>query len=154
MRLRLDRRWKKETYTIGILYVDGSYFCETLEDRDRGLRQTDSLAKIQAVKVPGETAIPTGTYNVLMDVVSPKYSQVSFFRNLCGGRMPRLDNVPGWEGVLIHTGNTALDVRGCVIVGRNRVKGALVQSRDTFRPLYRLMRAAHERGENITIEIV
>ena len=88
-----------------------------------------------------------------MDVVSPKYSAVTFYQQLCGGRMPRLQNVPGFEGILIHPGNTALDSYGCVLVGRNKVKGGLTQSRDTFRALYNKMSMAHKAGEEITIEI-
>lgn len=153
MKLKLERRWKKETYTIGILYVDGVRFCETCEDKDRGLKQTDSLAKIKSVKVPNETAIPTGTYKVRMDIVSPKYSKVSWFKSLCGGKMPRLMDVPGFEGILIHTGTSALDSSGCILVGRNKIKGGLTLSRLTFSELYTKMDSAHKRGEEIIIEI-
>lgn len=153
MKLKLERKYKKATYTIGILYVNGVRFCETCEDQDRGLKQTDSIGTIKSKKVYGETAIPTGTYKILMDVVSPKYSAVAFYQQLCGGKMPRLQNVPGFEGVLIHPGNTAFDSYGCVLVGRNTVKGGLTQSRDTFRALYNKMITAHKAGEEITIEI-
>ena len=74
MRLLLERRWKKATYTIGVLSVDGVRFCETIEDRDRGLKHSDALDWIRAKKVAGETAIPKGTYRVRMDIVSPKYA--------------------------------------------------------------------------------
>lgn len=154
MNLKLVRKYKKDTYTIGILYVDGVYFCETCEDKDRGLKQTDSLAKIQSVKVPTETAIPTGAYNVRMDIVSPKYAKVSWFKSLCGGKMPRLMNVPGFEGILIHPGSSALDSSGCILVGRNKIKGGLTMSRYTFSELYAKMNSAHKRGEEITIEII
>lgn len=154
MRLSVDRRWKKATYTIGILYVDGARFCETLEDKDRGLKQTDSYSSIRSRKVYGETAIPTGTYEIRMDVVSPKYGAVSWYQNLCGGKMPRLTGVPCFEGILIHPGNTALDSYGCILVGRNTKVGQVTFSKDTFAALYRKMKAAADRGENITIEIV
>ena len=154
MKLKVVRKWKKNTYTISPLYVDGSRFYEILEDKDRGLKQTDDLAKIKRVKVAGETAIPTGTYKVTLDVVSPKYSAVKWFKDFCGGRMPRLLNVPGWDGILIHPGTTALDSWGCLICGRNTVKGKVTSSRDTFKALYRKMEAAVKRGEEITIEIV
>ena len=100
------------------------------------------------------TAIPTGTYNVAMNVVSPKYSAVKWYKDLCGGKMPRLLDVPGFDGILIHPGNTALDSCGCILVGRNTKVGQVTQSRDTFKKLYRKMKAAHERGEKITITIV
>ena len=154
MDVRVERRWKKSTYTIGILTVDGERFCESLEDRDRGLKQSDSPLWIGAKKVYGETAIPTGTYNVAMNVVSPKYSAVKWYKDLCGGKMPRLLDVPGFDGILIHPGNTALDSCGCILVGRNTKVGQVTQSRDTFKKLYRKMKAAHERGEKITITIV
>lgn len=154
MNLKLVRKYKKDTYTIGILYVDGVYFCETCEDKDRGLKQTDSLAKIKAVKLPNETAIPTGVYKVRMDIISPKYSQIDFYKELCSGKMPRIMNVPGFEGILVHPGSSALDSSGCVLVGRNKIKGGLTLSRVTFSELYTKMNAAHNRGESITIEIV
>ena len=154
MKLRLDRKWKKDTYTIGRLYVDDVFFCNTCEDKDRGLKQTDSLAFIKARKVFAETAIPTGTYEVLMDVVSPKYKGVAWYNSLNGGKMPRLKDVPGFEGILIHPGSNALDSAGCILVGRNTVKGGLTSSRAMFSSLDTKMRKAAGRGETITIEIV
>ena len=154
MNLEIDRRWKKATYTVGVLYVDGVRVCETLEDRDRGLFQTDKLSEIKAAKVYGETAIPVGAYTVAMNVVSPKYAGVKWYADLCGGRMPRLLNVPGFEGILIHPGNNPLQSYGCVLVGRNTKVGELTDSKATFQRLYKKMRAAADRGERITISIV
>ncbi len=154
MKLRVERRWKKATYTIGVLFVDGIRYCETLEDKDRGLKQTDNLDYIKSRKVAGETAIPTGTYNVAMNVTSPKYSAVSWFWNLCRGKMPRLQNVPGFDGILVHTGSTNLDTKGCLLVGKNTKVGQLTESRVCFQQIYKLMKAAYDRGEEITIEIV
>lgn len=153
MKLLVDRAWKKETYTISRLFVDGKRFYEVLEDKDRGLKQTDSIGYILSKKMYLETAIPSGTYIVRMDVVSPKYAAVKWYRDLCGGRMPRLENVPGFEGILIHPGSTALDTSGCIICGKNTIKGRLTSSRDTFKELYGMMDAAYKRGEKITIEI-
>lgn len=154
MNLKLERRWKKATYTIGILYVDGVRFSETLEDRDRGLFQGDTLAQIKSLKVYGETAIPVGKYAVAMDILSPKYSAVKWYKDLCGGKMPRLLDVPGFDGILIHPLNNPLQTYGCIGVGRNTKVGELTQSKDTFKKLYRKMKAAHDRGEKITITIV
>ncbi len=153
MKLLTDRAWKKDTYTIGRFFIDGKRFYETLEDRDRGLKQTDTQDHILEVKVPGETAIPSGTYEVRIDIVSPKYAAVKWYNDLCGGRMPRLMNVPGFDGILIHPLTSALDSRGCIGVGRNTVEGKLTSSRDTFKALYKKMEEAVERGEKITIEI-
>ena len=154
MQLKIDRKWRKDTYTVGILYVDGVRFCETLEDRDRGLFQTDKLSVIKSLKVYGETAIPVGRYTVAMDVLSPKYAGVKWYADLCGGKMPRLLDVPGFDGILIHPGNDPTDTLGCILVGKNKKVGQVLESKDTFRKLYRKMKAANARGEKITITIV
>jgi hypothetical protein len=101
MKITLKRRFKAESYTIGALYVDGVYLCDTLEDRDRGLKHDMPIEDIIMQKVKAETAIPTGTYKVVTDIVSPKYSTREAYR-FCGGKVPRLLNVPGYEGILIH----------------------------------------------------
>ena len=153
MKLEIERKWPKATYPIGRLYVDGVLFCNTLEDRDRGLNQSDSLNYIKSRKVYGETAVPKGEYLVDMNVTSPKYAAVSWYHQLCLGKMPRLRDVPGFDGILIHPGNTALDTLGCILVGKNTKVGQLTESRDTFEKLYKLMRAAADRGENISITL-
>lgn len=153
MRLTLDRKYKKDTYTIGNLFVDGVWECNVLEDKDRNLTQFYPLDYIKAMKVPGETAIPCGQYRVLMNVVSPKYSANAWYMEVCGGRVPRLENVPGFEGILIHVGNSALDTQGCLLVGVNREKGKVLDSRATFKKLYAKMKAAYDRGEEIIIDI-
>ena len=153
MKLELERRWKKATYTIGRLYVDGHFFCNTLEDRDRGLKQSDPETYIKARKVYGETAIPTGTYGVSMNTTSPKYAAVSWYWKLCQGKMPRLLAVPGFDGILIHPGNDALDTLGCILVGRNTKVGKLTDSKATFQKLYKEMAKAVRRGEEISIVI-
>lgn len=154
MELTVHRKYRKETYTIGNLYINGEFFCNTMEDKDRGLKQTDDIAHIKAVKVPSETAIPVGRYNVSMDVISPKYSGVAFYRDLCGGRVPRVMDVPGFDGILIHAGNTAADTAGCLLVGSNKAKGKVLESKATFTELYGRMKKAHDAGEEITIEYV
>ena len=155
MKLEIERKWPKATYTIGRLYVDGVLFCNTLEDRDRGLKQSDNLDYIKTRKVYGETAIPKGTYTVSMNVTSPKYAAVSWYWQLCKGKMPRLLNVPGFDGILIHPGgsNGPLDTMGCVLVGRNTKVGKLTESKATFKALYKEMKKASDRGEVIEITI-
>ena len=139
---------KMEKYTIGKLYIDGEYFADTLEDTDRNLTSTMSKDKIAKVKVYGKTAIPTGTYVVDMNTVSPKFGKRSWAQPY-GGKVPRLQDVPGYEGVLIHPGNTADDTSGCILVGRNKVKGQVVESQDTFHSLMNIL-----KGDNdITITI-
>lgn len=140
---------RREGYTIGRLYIDGKYVCDTLEDRDRGLSQDDEIADILAVKVKGQTAIPTGTYRVRLDVVSPRFGSQAYYKQVCGGCVPRLECVPGFEGVLIHVGNTAKDTDGCILVGENRVKGQVVNSRATFRKVW----AALQGDERVYLSV-
>ena len=156
MKLKVERRWPKATYTIGRLYIDGIYYCNTLEDADRGLKQTDQLSYIKSRKVAGETAIPKGTYGVAMNVTSPKYAGVAWYWNFCRGKMPRLLSVPGFDGILIHPGgrNGPLDTRGCILVGKNTKVGKLTDSKACFQQVYKLLKAASDKGEEITIEIV
>ncbi len=152
MKLKLQRRFRAATYTIGTLFVDGVRFCDTLEDTDRDLKQSMPLSQIKATKQAGITAIPAGTYNVRMDVVSPKYSTRPMYASI-GARLPRLENVPGYEGVLIHVGNYPKDTEGCLLVGKNTAKGAVMESTATFNALYAKMSEAAKRGEQITITI-
>ena len=150
MELRLERKYKKERYTIGNLYVDGVWFCNTIEDRDRGLRQYLPLSVNQKRKIKNETAIPTGRYRVTLGVKSPKMSQRPAY-NFCNGYVPRLVNVPAFDGILIHIGNTEKDSAGCIIVGENKVKGKVINSTETFKKLYDVLKSA-EDNIYITIE--
>lgn len=150
MELRLKRIARRDTYTIGRLYVDGEYFCDTCEDVDRGLRQDMAQSVIRAIKRKGVTAIPTGRYRVTMDVQSPKFRTKAMYQ-FCNGYLPRLINVPGFDGVLIHVGNTAKDTEGCLLVGRNTKVGKVLESRVTFVKLYEKLRKA-EGSIYITIE--
>ena len=148
MKLLLKRIAKMEKYTIGKLYIDGKYFSDTLEDTDRNLTSTMSKDEIVKVKVYGKTAIPTGTYVVDMNTVSPKFGKRSWAQPY-EGKVPRLQDVPGYEGVLIHPGNTADDTSGCILVGRNKVKGQVVESQNTFHSLMNILK----RDNDITITI-
>lgn len=134
MEIKVRRIAKRQGYTIGRLYVDGQYFCDTLEDADRGLGSGMPLEKISRLKVYGQTAIPTGRYAVTLDVVSPKFKDRAWARPY-GGKVPRLLNVPGFDGVLIHPGNDASDTSGCILVGRNTVVGKVADSTETFHAL-------------------
>lgn len=146
MKLTLKRIAKKDTYCIGKLYINGIYFADTIEDKDRGLKQSMSLSNIKKVKVQDKTAIPSGTYEIVLNVISPKYSKQDFYKNYAnGGRVPRLLNVPGWEGVLIHAGNTAEDSSGCILVGQNKIVGQVINSKDTFKKLYKVLQSVNEK---------
>lgn len=120
MQVLIDRKWKKDTYTIGRVYIDGTFFCNSMEDKDRGLRQDMQESTIKRLKVYGETAIPTGQYIIKM-TYSPKYKRI----------MPQVLDVKGFSGIRIHSGNTAKDSLGCILLGKNTAKGIITESRKT-----------------------
>lgn len=138
MKLKLVRKYRKETYTIGKLYVDDVYFCDVIEDKDRGLDESMSLADIMVKKRYGETAIPYGTYSVVI-TYSPKYKKM----------MPLIKDVKGFVGIRIHSGNTAKDTLGCLIIGKNTKVGMVTESRATYNKLFALIKDE----KNISIEI-
>lgn len=150
MKILLDRFFKGPKYTVGHLYIDGKYFCDTIEDVDRGLLNSMPLSEIKAKKIPSKTAIPRGTYKITLDVVSPKYSKRDYYIKVCKGKVPRILNVKGFEGVLLHTGNTEEDSAGCIILGENKVKGKVINSKVTFEKFYKELL---KDKDNITIEI-
>lgn len=142
MKLRVERLWPKKEYTVGKLFIDDVFFCNTLEDRIADLNRNGRFDGTEK-KVPGKTAIPYGTYKVFFGW-SP-----TFGRNL-----PRLLNVTAFEGILIHPGNTADDSAGCILVGKNTSPGRLTQSRYFSDELNKRIEKAQRMGEPITIEIV
>ena len=136
MQITINRIAKKATYTIGRLLIDGKYFCDTLEPADHGLKKRMSLVKIKKIKHDrGRSAIPTGTYRVLIT------------------KSPLIFGVPGFEGIRIHAGNKPVNTRGCILVGRNRIKGQLVTSRAVLLSLIRAMTEALDREEIIMLNI-
>ena len=142
MNLTLFRKWPRKNYCIGLLFVNGERFCETLEDKIVDTNKNGVFDKPQK-KVAGESAIPYGKYEVIYNW-SPRF----------GRNLPRLLNVPHFEGILIHPGNDATDSSGCILVGRNTEVGKLTQSRVTSDKLNKLIEDAQRKGEKITIEIV
>lgn len=153
MELKIKRKAFEKDYTIGKLYIDGVAYCDTLEDCDRGLTQDMPLEEIKAKKVYGKTAIPTGTYEVDMNTISPKFQARSWAKPY-GGKLPRLLNVPGYEGILIHPFNSAAESLGCIGVGKNSIKGMITDSSRTFMSLMsKYLLPAKVRGEKITISI-
>ena len=135
MRLILKRLYLKTDYTIGKLYMDGKYFCDTLEDQVRDLTKEK--------KIPGKTAIPAGTYEIVVNV-SPRFKR----------KLPRLLDVPGFDGILIHRGNTAEDTAGCILVGENRERGKIINSTRYEVQLTGIIGRVQEKGGKITIEII
>ena len=149
MQLTVKRTYRGPEYTIGKLYIDGKYFCDTLEDRDRGLSTELRECENIRLKVQDQTAIPVGEYHVSMDIVSARFKYKSWATPY-GGKLPRLLSVPAFEGVLIHPGNTKEDTSGCLLVGQNKVKGQVINSVETFQ---RLMEVLLGAKSPITIKI-
>ena len=142
MEIRINRIARKERYTIGNMYVDDTYFCDTLEDADRGLVDTMEIDEILENKLKGITAIPTGKYDVIL-TFSPRFKRI----------LPLLLNVKGFEGIRIHPGNTAEDTEGCLLVGENKEKGKVLNSRATFERLMAILLGCEKRKEKINITI-
>lgn len=130
MELKLKRRHGTVGFTHGQLFANGVFVCDTLEDQER------------PVKIYGATAIRTGVYKVIINMSNR-------FRR----RMPLLLNVPNFEGIRIHAGNTAKDTEGCILVGTYLAEGYIKDSRIAFNKLMHLLEAAQKRGDVITIEI-
>ena len=152
MELTLERIFKGDTYTIGKLYINGVYQCDTIEDVDRNLYQGMGLDWIKKEKVYGQTAIPYGRYKVTLKQQSAKFAKSKKYEQ-CKGYIPRLVDVPAFNGVLIHIGNTAEDSKGCILVGQNLIKGKVINSTICFWALYYKLKDADDRGEEIWITI-
>lgn len=150
MKLVLKRINNQDNYCEGKLYINGIYQCDVIEDTDRGLTNEMSITEIQSKKVYGETAIPKGTYQITLDVVSPKFKDRSW-ATFCEGKLPRLLDVPGFEGVLIHVGNEASNSLGCLLVGQKTKDGWVSNSTQTFKDLYYKLKQATDQI-TITIE--
>ena len=156
MDLLLERKYCKEKYTIGRLFVNGVFFCNTLEDTVRDINKNGKFDNGE-YKIYGETAIPYGEYTITLDVVSPKFSKYDFYKKVCNGKLPRLLNVPHFEGILIHCaeGPKGADLlQGCIGVGLNKIKGGLTDCKEYFTKLYTLLDKANKLNEKIIIRII
>lgn len=132
MKLKVERTYCGPSCTIGSLYIDGAFECFTMEDVTRPIGE----------KVPGETSIPSGTYNV---TITPS---VRFKRDL-----PLVENVPGFEGIRIHPGNTAADTEGCLLVGRTKGPNFVGESKAAFAILMPKIRDALDAGDTVFLEV-
>ena len=142
MRVTLKRIAFKDKYTIGRLYINGVYFCDTLEDKDRGLYDWSSEDYIKEVKVKHQTAIPYGIYKLLWSY-SPKYKRF----------MPEISCVKGFSGIRVHSGNTAEHSSGCVLLGYNKKVGMVLDSRKTCKKFDEIIEDYYKKGEPMTFEI-
>jgi len=146
MKLKLVRKYLKDTYTIGKLYYwnevkkEWIYFCDTLEDKVRDLNKDGDLLDEGEKKVYGRTAIPYGKYQIVI-TFSPKFQ-----RNL-----PLLIDVNHFEYIRIHSGNSSKDTDGCILVGRNKVKGGIVDSLKTLDNLMDMLKRSNDKYHEIEI---
>jgi hypothetical protein len=142
MQLKLTRITRTDKSTIGKLFVDGAFLCYILEDKDRGLKQSDPLLVTKAKKMFGVTAIPAGTYEVILS-----------YSNRFKKYLPQLVNVPAYEGVRIHPGNIPEHTEGCLLPGNTTAKDFVGDSRTAFEALMHVLEPALKREKVfITIE--
>lgn len=134
MKIEVNRIFKASNYTIGELSVDNNYVCDTLEDKVR----------VDGEKVYAETAIPTGTYTLVLSY-SNRFKKV----------MPEILNVPNFSGIRIHCGNSSKDTEGCLLVGKwdGKTENWISDSKNSYNKLYPLLEEAFNKKENITITI-
>lgn len=144
MKLTLKRKFLGDKYTVGDLFIDGKFFCNTIEDKVRELPAACPYTpKGQSCKCKGKiyakTAVPAGTYKVTLEC-SPRFKR----------KLPLLHNVPHFIGILIHSGNDESASAGCLIVGNNTVKGKVTESRATSDKLNAIL----SKETQITIKVI
>ncbi len=135
MKLTLVREPTNDGNTFGKLYVNNAYQCETLEDTDRRLEDGGK-------KIPGETAIPRGEYKVVID-----------WSNRFKREMMHVLDVPGFDGVRLHAGNTNAETHGCPLLGTGRANGWLLNSRVAVSRVFELVEQALDKGEPVTLKV-
>ena len=140
MKLTLKRIALRPTYTIGKLYIDDVYFCDTIEDTARDINKNGKFDNGEK-KIHSKTAIPYGIYEIKW-TYSPRFKKYT----------PQLMNVPSFEGIRIHAGNTSADTEGCLILGENKQVGKGLNSRATINKFYPIIKEACSKGK-VTIEI-
>ena len=141
MEITLIRFAYRSDYTIGKMYVNDAYFCDTLEDTNRDLNKNERFDNGET-KVYDRTCIPFGHYTVDL-TMSAHFKRV----------LPILVGVPDFAGVRIHRGNEPSDTLGCILVGENKIKGKVINSTPYEEKLVQMMKAAKGRGETISITI-
>lgn len=147
MIIELNTIFKGDKYTISKLYIDGKYYCDTIEDTVRDLPlECPYTSRGQSCrcneKIYSETAIPAGTYKVIVTM-----------SNKFGRELPLLVDVPHFLGIRIHRGNTSKDSSGCIIVGENKVKGTVINSTKYEIDITKKIKEAIANGENVEITV-
>lgn len=141
LEIQLKRVFKGDTYTIGKMSIDGVYFCDTLEDKNRDLNENGKFDNGEE-KVYGETCIPFGRYKI-------KLAYIAKFKR----ETPWLQNVPNFSGILIHAGNVPAHTLGCILVGENKVKGMVINSKPYELKLTKQIKEAIAQGKEVYITI-
>lgn len=137
LHFELKTIYKAESYTIGKLYANGEYICDTLEDK---VREIDGVPLTAKQKIYGETAIPSGTYNITYE-----------FWKKHNNYYPLLHDVPLFIGIFIHGGVTEGDTLGCILVGFNTIKGKVLNSGYAMEKIRNIITGDEWEGINITI---
>lgn len=156
MKIQVKRVARKSTYTIGKVTIDGKYFCDSLEDTDRGVTQVMPFTSTGGAngywvapdggiiqKVYGKTAIPTGLYDAC-----------SYYWDKHKSYVVLLKRVSGFTGILIHNGTTADHSEGCILLGKNNIVGRLDGNRMYMDALAARVMACEKRGEKVQVEVI
>lgn len=133
LQVLLTRNWRKDTYTIGRIYTNGNFFCNSLEDKDRGLMQGMPLETLKKMKVQDQTAIPVGTYRLRV-TMSPRFKR----------ELVEVVDVPAFTGIRFHRGVNENHTSGCVLTGMNKIKGGLVDGAKYEEEFTKMVKAADE----------
>lgn len=142
MEILLIRENFTDEYTEGKLFINGVYICDTIEDKDRGLNSSMSEEEILKKKVYGKTCIPYGRYKVVID-----------WSNKYGKMLIHILNVKCFDGIRIHSLNSAGDSLGCIGPGIKTAPGWVSKSRDTYKVVHSKVDEALTRGDEVHIEI-
>lgn len=150
MEIKIIRKYKKAKYTIGIVYVNGEYFCNSLEDVDRGLSSDMSVDDILKVKKPKETAIPCGRYRITLSY-SPKFHNKPY---AISGMIPLINGVKGFSAIRMHDGKDESWTDGCILMGRNTKVGQLTDGLAVMTELTKRVSTALFKGESVYVTII
>lgn len=142
MKLLLERKYCKKEYTIGNLYINGVFYCNILEDTVRDFNK-NGIFDCGEIKIKGSTAIPYGEYDIIV-TYSPKFKR----------ELPILLNVPAFDGIRIHRGNTNKDTEGCLLPGENKERGKVINSTKYELDLTNKIKTELSKGKKVKIKIV
>lgn len=142
MELLLKRKYLKNNYTIGDLYIDNKFYCNILEDTVRDFNK-DGTFNCGELKISGHTAIPYGEYEIKVT-----------YSNKFNRELPLLLDVKHFAGIRIHRGNTVDDSSGCLLPGENKKEGTVVNSTKYEIELTKLIKECNTKKEKVIIKII